>query len=72
MLLRALSLPRPAIGLVGSPGRRPRLVMLLLGIALVAVVALFMTYDPKGSLAFALEWRGRKVAGMALVGFAIG
>ncbi|MBE7520063.1 MAG: iron chelate uptake ABC transporter family permease subunit [Thermoflexaceae bacterium] len=30
-----------------------------------------MTYDLKGSLDYALELRGRKVAGMAIVGFAV-
>ena len=72
MLPSAQSLPRlVALPIAGTRGR-PRLVLALLGITLVAVVALFMTYDLKGSLAFALEWRGRKVVGMALVGFAIG
>lgn len=50
---------------------RPLLVLILLGIALAMVTALFMTYDLKGSLAFALELRARKVGGMLLVGFAV-
>ncbi len=72
MLLGAGSLSRRGLLTGLSPCRRPQLVLLVLGIMLVAVVALFMTCDPKGSLAFAPEWRGRRVAGMALVGFAIG
>ena len=50
---------------------RPVWVLLLLGLLLAAVIALFMTYDLKGSLSFALELRGRKVGAMLLVGFAV-
>ena len=50
---------------------RPVWVLLLLGLLLAGAIALFMTYDLKGSLAFALELRGRKVGAMLLVGFAV-
>ena len=50
---------------------RPVWVLLLLGVLLAGVIALFMTYDLKGSLSFALELRGRKVGAMLLVGFAV-
>lgn len=52
------------------PGRA-RTTLAILGALFVASVALFMTYDLKGSLDYALELRGRKVAGMAMVGFAV-
>ena len=55
----------------GMENRRSVLVLLLLGLLLAMVTAVFMTYDLKGSLAFALELRGRKVGGMLLVGFAV-
>lgn len=61
-----------AVSARGIPdGGRPVLVLVLLGILLAMVTALFMTFDLKGSLDFALELRGRKVGGMLLVGFAV-
>ena len=61
-----------AVSTRGIPdGGRPVLVLVLLGILLAMVTALFMTFDLKGSLDFALELRGRKVGGMLLVGFAV-
>lgn len=54
-----------------NPGR-PRVVVGLALVTLLVSIAFFMAYDLKGSLEYALELRGRKVAGMALVGFAVG
>ncbi len=51
--------------------RRARTTIAVLAAILGICVALFMTYDLKGSLDYALELRGRKVAGMAIVGFAV-
>ena len=51
--------------------RHAQLALLLLALAALAAIVLFMTYDLKGSLSFALELRGRKVAGMAIVGVAV-
>lgn len=50
---------------------RPALALLLLGLAAGGAAALFMTYDLKGSLSFALEIRGRQAAGIGIVGFAV-
>ncbi len=55
----------------GFDARRPRLVLLTLGVVCIALAVLFMTYDLKGSLSFALELRARKLGGLALVGFAV-
>lgn len=52
-------------------GNRPAAVLAVLAVITVGVGVLFMTYDLKGSLSFALELRGRKLAGMALVGCAV-
>lgn len=51
--------------------RRACTTIAVLAAILGICVALFMTYDLKGSLDYALELRGRKVAGMAIVGFAV-
>lgn len=51
--------------------RRAELALLVLVVMAAFAVALFMTYDLKGSLSFALELRARKVAGMVIVGVAI-
>ena len=51
--------------------RRARLALIVLGVVAAVAVIVFMTYDLKGSLSFALELRARKVAGMAIVGVAI-
>ncbi len=51
--------------------RRPVLILSALGALTAGMVALFMSYDLKGSLDFALELRGRKVGGMALVGLSV-
>ena len=71
MSAKGRRIPAPA----GLPWRlkisRPAAVLLLLAAMTAGAAALFMTYDLKGSLAFALELRGRKLAGMALVGFAV-
>lgn len=53
-----------------QPGRA-RTVLVVLGVVFIVSVVLFMTYDLKGSLDYALQLRGRKVAGMAIVGFAV-
>jgi iron complex transport system permease protein len=50
---------------------RARATIAVLFVLFALSVALFMTYDLKGSLDYALELRGRKVAGMAIVGFAV-
>ena len=50
---------------------RPVWVLVLADLLLTGVIVLFMTYDLKGSLDFALELRGRKVGAMLLVGFAV-
>lgn len=55
----------------GFEPARARVVLVALFAVFVACVALFMTYDLKGSLDYALELRGRKVIGMAVVGFAV-
>lgn len=55
----------------GFDARRPRIVLLILGLVFAALATLFMTYDLKGSLSFALEFRARKLGGLALVGFAV-
>lgn len=44
----------------------------MLSLVALAAIAVFMAYNLRGSLAYALELRGRRVAGMALVGFAVG
>lgn len=54
-----------------APGRA-RTVVVGLSVLTVALVGLFMTWDLKGSLSFALELRATKVAGMALVGASLG
>lgn len=51
---------------------RPALALLLLGLAAGGAAVLFMAYDLQGSLAFALELRGRQAAGIGIVGFAVG
>jgi len=48
---------------------------MVLGVLLVlftVAATLFMTYDLKGSLDYALQLRGKKLAGMTLVGFSVG
>ncbi len=55
----------------GFDARRPRLALLGLGGVFMALAVLFMTYDLKGSLSFALEFRARRLGGLALVGFAV-
>lgn len=55
----------------GFDARRPRLALGLLAVLCMALAVLFMTYDLKGSLAFALEFRARRLGGLALVGFAV-
>lgn len=56
---RSLSSNRHAIILVG------------LGVLVLLACVVFMTYDAKGSWAFVLQFRGRKLAGMILVAAAI-
>lgn len=56
---------------VGFDPRRARVVVAVLAIAAVGLAALFMTYDLKGSLSFALELRSRKLMALVLVGVAI-
>lgn len=54
-----------------APGISPRLVLALLAaLALVSIVA-FMTLGARGSWAFILQFRGTKVAALALVAFAV-
>ncbi len=65
-----LAAPRIALP-AGVRMRRARLAVAILLLASVAAIALFMTYDLKGSLSFALELRARKVGGMIIVGVAI-
>ncbi|MCK9494503.1 MAG: iron chelate uptake ABC transporter family permease subunit [Dehalococcoidia bacterium] len=55
----------------GFDARRPRFALLALTGVFVALAVLFMTYDLKGSLSYALEFRARKLGGLALVGFAV-
>ncbi|MCE7927204.1 MAG: enterobactin ABC transporter permease [Chloroflexi bacterium CFX7] len=55
----------------GFRPRRARTAVACLTLLLAVAIAMFMTYDLKGSLDYALELRGRKVLGMALVGFAV-
>lgn len=45
-----------------------RIALVVVGGSLIAAVVAFMTYDLKGSLDYALELRGKKVATMAVVG----
>jgi iron complex transport system permease protein len=49
----------------------PVAVLLVLGLAAAASVALFMTLGARGPWSFILEFRGKKVMGMALVGVAV-
>lgn len=56
----------------GPRPRPPALVLTALALLTVAVATLFMTYDLKGSLAFALKLRGTKLAAMALMGVGLG
>ncbi|MCK9519004.1 MAG: iron chelate uptake ABC transporter family permease subunit [Dehalococcoidia bacterium] len=65
------SSPRAAALVLGFHPGRARTVLATLLVLFALAVTLFMTYDLKGSLDYALELRGRKVAGMALVGFAV-
>ncbi len=68
-------LDRPVADRDADHGFSPRhaaLVLAVLAALAVAAIAVFMTYDLRGSLAFALELRAKKVAGMALVGTALG
>lgn len=46
----------------------PRRSIFLLGLLLVAVCGLFMTYDLQGSLSYALELRARKLGALCVVG----
>lgn len=55
----------------GFSPRRAALVIAVLAVLAVGVIAAFMTYDLRGSLAFALELRAKKVGGMVLVGTAL-
>ncbi len=61
---------------VARPGsfvpRRARFVIAGLAAALLVLGALFMTHDLRGSLSFALELRGKKLAAMVLVGTGLG
>ena len=66
--LTVASVERPGLF---SPGRA-RLVILVLAVLALASIAGFMLYDLKGSLAYALELRAKKVAGMSLVGISLG
>lgn len=50
------------------PARSGTFALVLVGSVLVASVVAFMTYDLRGSLDYALELRGKKVATMLLVG----
>ena len=66
--LMAVSPVRPG-PVEGSRGEisRPAWVLLLPGLLLAGVIALFVPYDLKGSLDFAIELRGRKVGAMLLL-----
>lgn len=70
-LRREIPLERTASE-AGFDPTRARVVLVALAMATVAAVVLFMTYDLRGSVSFALELRSRKVGGMVLVGVALG
>ncbi len=53
-------------------GLRPGLVLALLAGLVIVAVALFLTVRARGSWDFVLPFRGRKVWGMVLVGYAVG
>lgn len=72
LLLREDAPLRPVVDVGELDRRRARRAIALLACAAVAVIALFMTYELRGSLAFALELRAKKAAGMALVGVVLG
>ena len=71
MLAKGRRIPAPAGRHWRLKISRPAAALALLAVMTAGAAALFMTYDLKGSLAFALELRGRKLAGMTLVGFAV-
>ncbi|HQZ13626.1 MAG TPA: iron chelate uptake ABC transporter family permease subunit [Devosia sp.] len=54
-----------------SAERRSLLILAGLGLAMLVAIALFMTLNARGSWDFVLPFRGRKVWGMVLVGYAI-
>jgi iron complex transport system permease protein len=50
---------------------RPVLVLIVLGLVALIAVACFMTLGAKGSWSFVLGFRGKKLAGLALVAYAV-
>lgn len=64
--------PSPSERPSSAPGpSRARLAIVALSLALAAAAILFMTYDLKGSLSFALELRARKLGALVVVGTAL-
>lgn len=51
---------------------RTALALVVVGLLTIVSITAFMTYDLRGSLDFALELRGKKVASMTLVGVSLG
>jgi len=62
--------PSPAPGAFDP--RRARRVVAVLAVVAVALGAVFMTYDLRGSLSFALELRSRRLGALVLVGVCLG
>lgn len=55
----------------GFDPRAARLAIVVLAVLVAASVVLFMTYDLRGSLSYALELRARKVGALCVVGFCL-
>lgn len=72
-----LSVQDPAVVRVARlPGafdpRRARRVLVVLAVVVVGLAALFMFYDLRGSLSYALEMRTRRLSALVIVGVCLG
>lgn len=54
-----------------TTNQRPGVIIGVLCVALAGAIALFMTYDLRGSLSFALELRARRLGALLVVGVAL-
>ncbi len=66
-----LASPATAVAPDGTDPRRARRVLLVLTAAVTIAIAAFLLLDVAGSWDFALRLRGRRVAALAIVGYAI-